>query len=1414
MSRKIALAISVLAAWAALASAQTFPMPAATPNQTVPCTVPACVTEYKGTKTIGYPLPPYKKFIGRYVDSAETHDWQAPFRTARAGFIKIVPENGLNGRIYMRVGGALVVYNLDNFFTRIATPPVPITSKFPVYGNPPELYQPWDEFLYPEQENASGWVTQGNNPDGQDRLFDMDWDDRGFIYTAYGPFGWGIAQDDKATHGGQMPFIYQNKTGQNNISFAPHSVMVIKSGDTPYLIVSDDVTYTTAVFDVSSPTTPRLVQQGLRLALGSGQDAHYSARNAARSHVAVIGSNQLTIYPANWFVNGAATPQKFDGIFKSVVFDGSTLWVTEMVNGNMVIDQFTPGLGGLYNKTGTFSTGAAGAGYIPSNVNFQSGYMVLTTQSGVFDVRVFKMTSGTPEFIDLGNYIKGYYSDPDKANGYARANHLTLYDASVYVQNNRTYLILGFSGLGDVYELSGSDGVNVSVVKIGDTQNPNRPLSAPAGPFPGDIVTFNAVRSNNVPINVKWKFGTDLSQSSLLFDNVPTVPSGDKKHQFWDIGAADFLAPRTITAVDNAAPGVTGSVDLTFVKPSARVSVKAGGQIRQTFTSTLTTATAPLIVGDTLVDASDGSVESHYGNYQLSGPSPLGASATPLNETMPASGPSEFCGAYTFNYTAHYAPYNSSTFATVAGVDYPVALPAIHYNVQPFVLNPITYASPSVNTVRFSATARVPANPALIATAGTKWNVTWTLSGGATQATSETIGTIPPFDLALNAITPGSKVTLTVAIPPAGLVTTTCQPTASQTMEVTPATANPVLVAASNCAATNTPCSVSDATAGDDPSWTYAWTLTFNNTPLTTATGGKTFTFPTNLTSAGNYTVNLRVTNVFGFKDAVPLVVALTGPVCGPGPAPFNLVATYSGPDGCKQRGNNCAPGEQLTFGMSAILYNINPECDHFDWDFGDGTAHSMLQSPTHTYSTASLSYNASCTVTSGNNTPIAVPVTVNFGDPPPPPPPPPSTCGTFDANHVFPAFSGAESGCSRSSVINGSTLCKAGENISFTVNSFQYDFECDNHTFFWSFNDGTGATSNQRSPSHAFPGPGTYNVGVTVNSSAGSLQATAVVTIPGSSNAACSVAPTSSAIAMTYSGSMSNCSSSNSTPCSTADTVTFDLQALNYTFGSCDVIDWDFGDGTQHSSAKTPTHQFGVASGTSQSYTVKVTITNTRGSLPLQKTVTVNKVAGQCNEAPTAIKLNPKFNGGTSGCTNRNTIACQRSETIAFDIDAILYNFQSCDNVVWDFGDGSTLPGRSVTHAYGGTAQSFQVFATVTNDSGTVKLGPLNVSIPIPGMENPPVDFTINPSSPLSGTAVKFTIVPPVGTAVKWEWSFGDGNGATRTLPDATYAEGYATPGTYTVTVVARNAAGASVGVASKQLIVLAKPTKRRAAR
>ena len=113
------------------------------------------------------PFPsPITSFTGRFVDSTSTPDFQFPNRTLRAYWVKIAPELD---RIFVVLGaGTFASYKLSTFASRLSEPLAtgPHGEKF----LPPEMR------VDPERP-GSGWTIV--LLDGQERLFDFDWDERG-----------------------------------------------------------------------------------------------------------------------------------------------------------------------------------------------------------------------------------------------------------------------------------------------------------------------------------------------------------------------------------------------------------------------------------------------------------------------------------------------------------------------------------------------------------------------------------------------------------------------------------------------------------------------------------------------------------------------------------------------------------------------------------------------------------------------------------------------------------------------------------------------------------------------------------------------------------------------------------------------------------------------------------------------------------------------------------------------------------------------------------------------------------------------------------------------------------------------------------------------------------------------------------
>src|SRR5581483_2579024 len=190
----LSLGIAVLAAGSALAQSY-WPKPASTPGVDVRCT--NCWGSAAGLLTPGYP-PTISKFVGRFVDSDATNDFQQPFRTVRAFYV--VPARSLN-RIYMIIGSAAMAYDINTFFTRVAANEPLVQASQRCCGSLPDLYLNNNAYFYAEN-GESGWHM--SIPDGQERLFGIDYDDQGYLYLAYSVYGWGIVKDDMGSAGNLM----------------------------------------------------------------------------------------------------------------------------------------------------------------------------------------------------------------------------------------------------------------------------------------------------------------------------------------------------------------------------------------------------------------------------------------------------------------------------------------------------------------------------------------------------------------------------------------------------------------------------------------------------------------------------------------------------------------------------------------------------------------------------------------------------------------------------------------------------------------------------------------------------------------------------------------------------------------------------------------------------------------------------------------------------------------------------------------------------------------------------------------------------------------------------------------------------------------------------------------------------------
>lgn len=219
----------------------------------------------------------------------------------------------------------------------------------------------------------------------------------------------------------------------------------------------------------------------------------------------------------------------------------------------------------------------------------------------------------------------------------------------------------------------------------------------------------------------------------------------------------------------------------------------------------------------------------------------------------------------------------------------------------------------------------------------------------------------------------------------------------------------------------------------------------------------------------------------------------------------------------------------------------------------------------------------------------------------------------------------------------------------------------------------------------------------------------------------------------------------------------TFQVSGLTVLFadastGNPTSWQWDFGDGESVGGRKTTQHVYPQAG----TYTVSLTVAAANGaSSNVRKFVTVQ--AGLPLQAGFAYEVN--------GLT-------------------VLFTDMSVGepvNWIWDFGDGGASTERNPSHTYARPG-NYTVKLTILNEFGISATASKFVN---PSLGDPPkADFDFQ----ADGLRVLFTDKSE-GSPESWTWDFGDGASSTAQSPEHTYAQ----PGTFNVTLTARNKAGST---------------------
>ena len=466
----------------------------------------------------------------------------------------------------------------------------------------------------------------------------------------------------------------------------------------------------------------------------------------------------------------------------------------------------------------------------------------------------------------------------------------------------------------------------------------------------------------------------------------------------------------------------------------------------------------------------------------------------------------------------------------------------------------------------------------------------------------------------------------------------------------------------------------------------------------------------------------------------VPLTVACialllgAAPAAAAGPLPPQVVIAF-GPSAPRT-------GQDVNFFAAATA--SSGTITTYDWDFGDGTAHSSNPAPTHSFASA------------GDQT---VKLTVKDSNL--------LTTSEWVLVHVHSASLNLPPTVTNVQVTNADAEPvnpRAGVPVSLFSDAS--DPEADTLTYDWSFGDGT-AHSTDPNPDHTFNNAGNFLVTVTVSDPGGKTASQAV---------AVQVHGTNRPPIITDVGSVDP----NPDPGTGVDM--FVGATDDATLAGDFTYTWDFGDGTQ-STASAPTHTYAAPG----FYTVKVTVDDGDGG---DSHASFVQAVGQPNR-PSAF-FETDYDHSSSGI---NAGSVRPGTAVSFHDESTPVEGTTITSFSWDFGDGGTSNDQNPTHTFPLTpGQHYTVVETVTDAAG--RHDKYSETITVSNMPlAPEVSIDMFPVAPRTGQTVSFTSTvydpdnPPTqanpsDTHVTYDWNFGDG---TAHSPLANPQHTYSTDGSKT---------------------------------
>jgi len=473
----------------------------------------------------------------------------------------------------------------------------------------------------------------------------------------------------------------------------------------------------------------------------------------------------------------------------------------------------------------------------------------------------------------------------------------------------------------------------------------------------------------------------------------------------------------------------------------------------------------------------------------------------------------------------------------------------------------------------------------------------------------------------------------------------------------------------------------------------------------------------------GVYTVVLTITDTSGCMNTVSHTLEVH-----PLPVP-NF--TWDAP--------NCQFTAVQFTDLSYIPSGFTGYISKWEWDFGDGNVQTILlpTSPNiqHTFTGPGTFFNVRLTVWSNDSCTAFIEKVVNLV---------PAPLANFSYSAV---------NCAGQTVdFTDLSQTNGGGNIVF---------------WSWEFGDpGSGINnfSNLQNPSHTYAAGGTYPVRLIVTNVNNCVDTFDLNIIIGALPVARFLADT---------------------VCLGTPTQFTDSSLANA--ASIILYDWDFGDGTPHSSQANPSHtyaNYGV-------YSVTLTVTNSNGCI---------------HDTTLQVLVNPlpmaQFTYSAPNCQGAQVDFTDLSTTVPGYLGQIVEWY-------WDFGDGNNqtvlFPASpNVSHTFG-PGLSFTVTLTVTTSdscehsiSHVINLIPApvaNFDYPPTNCENQLVQF--NDLSQQNGG----------GNLTSWSWNFGDPASGINNVSSAQNPQhAFTTTGAFTVTLIVMNGSNCSDTI-FKIVYISAKP-------